>query len=180
MDWVMRKTVAHGESGIRWKFASKLDDLDFADDVVLISSTKQQIQDETTRMNKQDRRMGLKINMKKTKAIRINARNQEMITIDGHGIEEVDEFTYLGATICKEGGGMKDLQNRLSKARVAFVRLKKIWSSKNIPRRTKLRLYKTLVVPVLLYGCETWNMNKGDDKAVDVFPNKCLRRILRI
>ncbi len=41
-------------------------------------------------------------------------------------------------------------------------------------------MYKTLVVPVLLYGYETWKMNKGDNKAVDVFHNRCLRRILRI
>ena len=75
---------------------------------------------------------------------------------------------------------MKDLKNRLSKARGSFIRLKKVWSSKAISRSTKLRLLKTLVVPVLLYGCETWKMNKGDDKAVDVFINKCLRRILNI
>ena len=47
----------------------------------------------------------------KTKVIRINAKNQEMIMIAGQGIAEVDEFTYLGATlictVCKEGGGMK-------------------------------------------------------------------------
>ena len=73
---------------------------------------------------------------------------------------------------------MKDLKNRLSKARRALVRLKRIWRSKTILRRTKL--YKTLVVPVLLYGCETWIMNKGDDRGVEVFYNKCLRRILQI
>ena len=44
MDWVMKSTVGHGENSIRWKFASKLDNLDFAD-VVLVSTTKQQIQD---------------------------------------------------------------------------------------------------------------------------------------
>ena len=65
-------------------------------------------------------------------------------------------------------------------ARTTFTRLKKIWSSNNISRRTKLKLYKSLVVPVLLYGCETWKMNQGDDKNVDVFQNKCLRRIYRI
>ena len=75
---------------------------------------------------------------------------------------------------------MKDIKNRPSKARGAFVRLKKIWNSKIISRRTKLRLYKTLVIPVLLYGCETWKMNKGDDKRIDVFHNTYLRRILRI
>ena len=48
----MRRTVGHGENGIRWKlFTSKLDDLDFADEVVLISSTKQQIQDKIVRMD---------------------------------------------------------------------------------------------------------------------------------
>ena len=108
-------------------------------------------------------------------------KNQELIMIAGQGIAEVDEFTYLGATVCKEGGGMMDLKNRPSKARSAFVRLNWIWRSKTILRRTiKLRLYKTLVVPVLPYGCETWIMNKGDDRAVDVFYNKCLRRILQI
>ena len=73
---------------------------------------------------------------------------------------------------------MKNPKNRLSKARSALVRLKRIWRSNTTLRRAKL--YKTLVIPVLLYGCETWKMNKGDDRAVDVFDNKCLRRILQI
>ena len=112
--------------------------------------------------------------------MRINARNQEKIQINRQDIEEVDQFTYLGATVCKEGGGMKDLKNRLSKARGAFIRLGKTWSSNSITRRTKLKLYKTLVLPVLLYGCETWKMNRGDNRAVDVFHNRHLRRILRV
>ena len=75
---------------------------------------------------------------------------------------------------------MKDLKNRRSKARGVFIRLKNMWCSNSISRKTKLRLYKTLVVPVLLYGCETWKMTKGDGKAIDVFHNKCLRKILQI
>ena len=43
-----------------------------------------------------------------------------------------------------------------------------------------MRLHKTLAVPVLLYGFETWKMNKGDDKAVNVFHHRCLQKILRI
>ena len=51
MDWVMRRTVKSGDNRIRWRLTSKLDDLDFADDVALLSSTKQHIQNKTTRMN---------------------------------------------------------------------------------------------------------------------------------
>ena len=95
--------------------------------------------------------------------MRINERNQEKIIINGQDIEDVDEFVYLGAKLCKEGGGVTDSKNRLSKARGAFNKvIKKIWISDNISRKTKLRLYKTLVVKVLLYGSETWTMNKGD------------------
>ena len=100
--------------------------MDFADDIVLLSSTKQQIQDKTRRLDEEVRRVGLKINKEKTKAMRINARNQEKIIINGQDIEDVDEFVYLEAKVCKVGGGMKDLKNRLSKARGAFNKLKKI------------------------------------------------------
>ena len=59
-------------------------------------------------------------------------KNQEVIMIAGQGIADVDEFTDLGATVCKEGDGMKDLKNRLPKVRSAFVRSKRIWHSKTI------------------------------------------------
>ena len=68
-------------------------------------------------------------------------RNLEKIIINGQrDIEDVDEFVFLGAKVCKERVGMKDLKNRLSKARGAFNKLKKIWISNNILRKAKLRL----------------------------------------
>ena len=103
MDWVMRRTVKSGENRIRWRLTSMLDDLDFADDVALLSSTKQHIQNKTTRMNNEARRVGLKINKEKTKVMSINAKSQEKITVDGQDISEVETFNYLGATICQEG-----------------------------------------------------------------------------
>ena len=64
MDWVTRRTVGNGENGIRWRFTSKLDDVD---DIALISSTKQKIQDETTKLEDDARRVGLKVNTERTK-----------------------------------------------------------------------------------------------------------------
>ena len=91
-------------------------------------------------MHEESKRVGLRINLGKTKFLRMNAKNQTRINIDGQVIEEVEEFTNPGAKFSKEGGGLKDLQNRLSKARGAYFRLKRIWNSNSISRRTKLRL----------------------------------------
>jgi len=86
-----------------------------------------------------------------------------MVEVNGRGIEDVDRFVYLGATVSKEGGGTED---RVVKARGVFLRLKSIWSSHSISRRTKVRPYTTLVKPVLMYGCETWKMNKCDENKI--------------
>ena len=102
-----------------------------------------------------------------------------MVEVNGRGIEDVDRFLYLGATVSKEGGGTEDIHNRVVKARGVFLRLKKIWSSNSISRRVKVRLYKTLVKPVLMYGCDTWKMNKRDENKIDVFQSRCLRRIFK-
>ena len=91
IDWVMRRAIGSGENGIRWKFTSKLDDLDLADDIALLSSTKQQMQDKMSKLNEEARRVGLKINIEKTKKMRINSRNQDQITIEGRDINEVEE-----------------------------------------------------------------------------------------
>ena len=126
MNWIVRRTVGKGENRIRWNFTSKLDDLDFADDVALLSSNKQHIHNKNTKMNEEARRVGLRINKDKKKVMRINGKSQEKVTVDGQDIDEIEEFNYLGATICKKGEGMKALKNRLSKARGTFARLKRI------------------------------------------------------
>ena len=74
----------------------------------------------------------------------MNAKQQDKITVNGKEIEDVSEFTYLGAKVCREGDGKKGLRNRLSKARRSYTRLKRIWNSKEFTRRTTIKLYKTL------------------------------------
>ena len=116
---------------------AKLNDLDFADDIALLSSTKHHIKEKTTRLDGEVRRGRLKINWDKTKMIKINPKQQGPIIINDKEIEDVGEFTYLGAKVCREGGRMKDLRNRLLKARSAYIRLKRIWTSKKIMKRKK-------------------------------------------
>ena len=81
-DWIMRRTVGNWENGIRWRLTTKQDDLDFAGDVALLSSSRNQMQEKTSRMDMEAKRVGLKINLDKTNVIRINAKNQAPISIE--------------------------------------------------------------------------------------------------
>ena len=103
-----------------------------------------------------------------------------MVEVNGRGIEDIDRFVYLGATVSKESEGTEDIHNRVVKTRGVFLRVKTIWSSNSVSRRTKVRLYKTLGKPVLMYGCKTWKMNKSDENKIDVFQSRCLRRIFKM
>ena len=69
VDWVMRNTLQEGNTGIRWKFTAKLEDLDFADDIALLSSTKQHIQTKTDKCAHEAERVGLKVNVDKCKLL---------------------------------------------------------------------------------------------------------------
>ena len=62
------------------------------------------------------------------------------------------DFVYLGAIVSNEGGADKDMSNRLGKVKVSFGKLRKIWSSKQYSRKVEIRLYETLVKPILLYS----------------------------
>ena len=89
----------------------------------------------------------------------------------------------LGAQVKKDGVvtlGIKRTALAYARPHASFNRLNEIWRAEDISRRTKVLLFKTLVLSVLLYGCETWKLKKSEEKKLHIFQNKCLRRILRI
>ena len=63
--------------------------------------------------------------------------------VNGEEVEDVEEFAYLGAIVDKDGGGGKDIRDRLQTTRGAFQRLCKVWAARGIGKRTKIRLFKT-------------------------------------
>ena len=78
------------------------------------------------------------------------------------------------------GDGEEEILVRISKASQAFASLRSTWRSKNISQKTKIRFFKSNVLSTLLYGAESWKMTKTISHKLEVFQNKCLRRILRI
>ena len=123
IDWIMRKATADNNTGIRWKFTSKLEDLDFADDIALISNNRQQIHAKTDRVNNIAGSTGFKINTSKTQVMRIHPTSDAPVTLNGKDLEEVDSFIlYLGATVDKRGGAADDMKRRLGLAWIAFLK----------------------------------------------------------
>lgn len=92
----------------------------------------------------------------------------------------MDSFTYLGANVTKCGGGTADIRKRIAMAGASFRRLNKIWKVTNISRKFKVSLFKSLVLSVLLYGYKTWEITKTEEKKIDYFQIKCLRRIRKV
>ena len=179
VDKTMYRTTEKHRDGIRWNFTSTLEDLHFADDIVLISSKCEHIQNKTNRLVDNAGRVGLKLNAQKCKCMRMNTRREDKVMIGREEVEDVEEFVYLDATVTKEGGGTGDIKKRLSKAQGAFFNFW-IWNTRSIGLNTKIKLFKTLVRPVLLYGCEAWKLTAAEENKLDRFQFTCLRRILRI
>ena len=179
LDWVTRAAFDR-KRGIQWTFTTSLEDLDFADDLALLSHRIQDMRDKTRALEVQGARVGLKINATKTKLMRIGTKRGDGVSVAGGRIEEVDEFTYLGSIVSKKGGTDEDIQARIGKARQAFAMLKPIWRSTALTTKTKLRVFGSNVKAVLLYGSKTWRLTKGLEQKLQVFINKSLRNILRI
>jgi hypothetical protein len=97
----LRESTKDQERGIRWRLEDKLHGLDYADDLCLISSTHQHIQEKTTKLHETSKRLGLNINQKKTKVIRINARNNNPVQVNGEPLENVNNFTYHQEALTK-------------------------------------------------------------------------------
>ena len=180
IDWIMKTTTKGKNNGIQWTLLTQLDDLDFADDLALLSHTHTQMQEKTTCLETTSARTGLKINRGKTEMIKINTTARTPVTVGAKPIKVVESFVYLGSIVDQQGGTDRDVTARVGKARRAFIMLRKIWATRDISMLTKLRIFNSNVKSVLLYGCETWRTTKTMLQKIQTFINTCLRRICNI
>ncbi|VDP27625.1 unnamed protein product, partial [Schistosoma mattheei] len=115
----------------------QLDDLDFADDLALLSQSQQQMQDKTTSVAAASAAVGLNIHKGKSKILRCNTKLTNPITIDGEDLEDVKTFTYLGSIIDEQGVSDADVKSRIGETRAAYLQLRNIWDSKQLSTNTK-------------------------------------------
>jgi hypothetical protein len=180
IDVVMRNVNRDRQRGIRWGLVDRLEGLDFADDLCLLSEAYREIQAKLGDLTQEARKVGLAINVQKTKALRRNTNKKEPFMLGNENIEDVESFVYLGSKVTKDGGTAQDVVQRIQKENGAFVQLYPVWRNNKISIRTKFCIFCSNVKAVLLYGSETWKVTKNITSKLQVFVNRCLRRILNI
>ena len=109
------------------------------------------------------------------------ARPPPNITMDGNALKNVDTFKYLGSCINSAANLDDEVLCRIPRASQAFGRLHtRVWHERDILIKTKLSVYRAVVLPSLLYSCETWTCYRRHTKKLDQFHLRCLRKVLHV
>ena len=95
-------------------------------------------------------------------------------------METVSDFTFLGSKITADGDCSHDIKRRLLLGRKAMTNLDSLLKSRDSALPTKVRLVKAMVLPVVMYGCESWTVKKAEHRRTDAFELWCWRRRLRV
>ena len=127
----------------------------------------------------------LTISIKKTEVVYQPASGkpykEPTITMKGQRLQVVDKFTYLGSTLSRVVHIDDEINARIAKASAAFGRLHgNVWDRSGIRLDIKLKVYRAVVLPTLLYACETWTGHQRHAKRLNHFHTSCLRKLLKI
>ena len=95
-------------------------------------------------------------------------------------METVTDFIFLGSKILADGDCGHEIKRHLLLGRKAMTNLDSILKSRHIVLPTKVRLVKALIIPVVMYGCESWTIKKAEHQRIDAFELWCWRRLLRV
>ena len=118
-------------------------------------------------------------NTAKTEMINVNCQDR-LCFVEGNAIKRVENFKYLGTTVSANGSLNEEFKDRIRKADQAVGRLGTFLRSGSLSVHSKLKLYETMVKPILIYGHESWYSTVTSDAKFLSFENKVLRRILNI
>ena len=105
-------------------------------------------------------KVGLKLNIQKTKIMATAPITSWQI--DGETVETVADFIFLGSKIIADGDCSHEIKRCLLTGRKVMTNLDRILKSRDITLPTKVRVFKAMVLPVVMYGCESWTVKKAE------------------
>ena len=123
------------------------------------------------KVKKESEKAGLKLNVQKTKIMASGPITSWQI--DGESVETVTDFIFGGSKITADGDCSHEIKRRLLLGRKVMTNLDSVLKSIDIALPTKVCLVKAMVFPVVMYGCESWTINKAEHLRIDTFELWC-------
>ena len=155
-----------------------LNNLRYADDTTLMAENEEKLKRFWMKVKVESEKVGLKLNIQKTKIMASCPITSWQI--DGETVETVSDFIFLGSKITVDGDYSHEIKRRLLLGIKVMSNLDSIFQSRDITLPTKIRLVKAMVFPLVMYGCESWTVNKAECQRIDAFELWCWRRLLRV
>ena len=129
-------------------------------------------------VKEESEKVGLKLNIQKTKIMASGPITSWQI--DGERVETVTDFILGGSKITADGDYSHEMKRRLLLGRKVMTNLYSILKSRDLTLPTKVHLFKAMVFPVVMYGCESWTIKKAEHQKIDAFELWCWKRLLRV
>ena len=95
--------------------------------------------------------------------------------IDNNSIERVEEFKYLGTTLTNKNSIQEGIKSSLKLRNVCYYSVQNVLSSSLLYKELKIKIYRTIILPIVLYVRETWPLTLRDEHRLRVFENRVLR-----
>ncbi|KAK3527512.1 hypothetical protein QTP86_024294, partial [Hemibagrus guttatus] len=148
----------------------------FADDIVICSESREQVEENLERWRFALERRGMKVSRSKTEYMCVNEREGSgTVRLQGEEVKKVQEFKYLGSTVQNNGECGKEVKKRVQ---AGWNGWRKVWGvlcDRKISARIKGKVYRTVVRPAMLYGLETVSLRKRQESELEVAELKMLR-----
>ena len=141
-----------------------INNLRYADDTTLMAESEEELKSLLMKVKEESEKVGLKFNIQKTKIMASGPFTSW--EIDG---ETVSDFIFLGSKITEDDDCSHEIKRCLLLGRKVMTYLDSIFKSRDISLSTKVHLVKTLIFPVVRYGCESWTVKKAECQRIDVF-----------
>ena len=181
MDWILGKVSGLDSCGVSLG-GVRFTDLDFADDAVVFAESLDSLVTTLEALSRESAALGLQVSWTKTRIQSFGdscGESSQALAVGSQSVDFTDQFTYLGGVVHGSGRSEADVNRRLGLATGAMASLTKgVWRCRYLCRRTKVQVFRVLVLPVLLYGCETWTLTGSLRRRLNSFGTVSLRRIL--